>query len=449
MEKPTTYAWPASLVVKDLKHHPDYSPDKIRRYEALYSAGEMFRDCLDEFLTKRQIEDAAESGVGGSKHYELRKKVARLVPRGSGLIDWLVAAAFKQEPRIVCSGGTAEQKEFWEGLNKDVDGVGTDLPAYIRRGARGVLLHGRAAFTTNFVHPESKAGDKESAKVRFGLLQARNFDDWEYARNGQLLWIRTRYCEDIRIQPWLQPEETRDLWTFITASQIAEYEWRHKRGAAPADKDIASGIAKQHEFGSVPVYPIRAGCEVWVMERIYDVLIALFNREVSITWALDNLAYALLVLNLNESDPKSIIATEIAAMMLKIGETAGFISPPATTFEPLFKDGERLKQALYEVIQALAINAAATQTQNARQSAQAKEIDRDPLHTLLAAIVWPAKDALETQITDLKRFRNEPTLKVEVEGMNTFDATMSDAKEVIEQGPSNSDSPEPKKEQPK
>ena len=101
-------------------------------------------------------------------------------------------------------------------------------------------------------------------------------------------------------------------------------------------------------------------------------------------------------------------------------------------YEPLFRDTERLKQALYEVVQALAINAQATQTQNARQSGDAKLIDREPLQTLLASFAWPIEEALLRLIEALKTYRNEEDLDVQLAGFTPSDVTLDDARQVIQ-----------------
>ena len=107
---------PNSIPVADIDGpegcNPAYDADKIRRHTAIYQAGDAFRACIDEFLIKRRLEESSEAGDLGRAHYEERKKRAHYIARGSGLIDWLTAAVFRSEPRIVAPG---DPTGYWEG----------------------------------------------------------------------------------------------------------------------------------------------------------------------------------------------------------------------------------------------------------------------------------------------------------------------------------------------
>ena len=83
------------------------------------------------------------------------------------------------------------------------------------------------------------------------------------------------------------------------------------------------------------------------------------------------------------------------------------------------------------MLQTLAANALATQTQNARQAASAKEIDLQPMSTLLKSYAWPVRDALERLVEKLKIYRGEEDNDVRIEGLDQFEATMEDAADVI------------------
>lgn len=440
-------SFPPSIAVETLlKKNPIYNADKLKKYRVIYKAGEAFRETIDDFLVKRQIEDASSScgGVCGKSQYEARKKVAWYVPRGSGLIDWLVAAVFKKDVDIVAE---KDPKGFWEALNDDVDGMGTTTGALCRSALREIMIHGRAYFAVNFVEPMAIPGKNETLDARIKVLTAEQVDDWDEDEDGNLLWVRTNRVIPVRTNPWEQPTKEKWMWTYITATEICTY-WAEKEIDKEFDRDsVATAESIPHDFGRVPVFPIRAKEEIHVMDRIFDPLVALFNREVSITWALNQQAYALLVLKLSQTDISHIVASELAALKIGTEEDALFISPNPEIFNGLFQDSDRLKKSLYEVIQALALNAMASQTQNARQSAAAKQIDNDPLQTLLASFAWPIRDALEELVDSLKAYRGENT-EIEIEGMDHFDATLKDAEAVVnsQDGPPKT-GPKPKPEE--
>jgi hypothetical protein len=435
-------AFPAALPVKSLREvHPEYDGEKIKNVQCLYEAGTKFRESKAKFLTRREFEKTS----CGEKHYASRLEIAAYIPRGPGLVDYVVAKMFERNPRITVTGGSAASKKYWEGLNENCDGLGTNFAALCRKAAREILLHGRGHLGLDFPYTTGHATQPDTLNANWKVIGAQLADDWEYSEDGKLNWLRTHTASLDRLAPWLQPDTEIDCWRYYTPTEIVEYEHRKPRGTQDKSDAVAGRNAQPHGFKVPPIFPIRASAEMWVMERVYDILVALFNREVSITWALDRLAYCLLVLNLENPDNISkVVAADTAALKLNISEKASIISPDAAIVEPLLKDGERLKQSLYEVIQSLSINAAAVQTQNARQSAQAKQLDRDPLQTLLASYTWPIKDTLMQAIEALKQHRREPDLQVEVEGMDVFTATLEDLRAQIDKDDPNTPTPEVK-----
>lgn len=423
----------------------EYHEERLLCHKLMYEGGSAFHDHIDKFLVKRQIEKSGtnyrinnktgkiEGAGAGAGHWEARSEKAWYIPRGAGLIDWLIAEVFKRDIKIVCNNGTEEQKKYWESLNDNVDGLGKSLSALARDVLKEVLLHQRGYFAVKFTDEYGQAASDGSLDARIRSLPAELVDDWEFDPFGRLTLVRTRHEQLVRENVWEQPTKRRYCWSFFTEAQIAEFELEAKIDAAPKDEESVSKVEDfNHDFGEIPIFPIRAQREMWVMERMHDVLMALFNREVSITWALDQLAYSLLILKLDTTQIDKIVAADMAALKLTPQEDAKFESPTPKLHEPLFRDSERLKEALYEVIQMLAQNAIATQTQNARQSADAKELDREPMQTLLASFAWPIKDALTNLVKALKSYRNEDSLDVQIQGIDEFDATLDDLKAHLE-----------------
>lgn len=419
MSEDTIDTFPASIPIRDLQeHNPEFDEKQVQRHKLIYEAGEEFKRNVDKFLVKRQIEKiGATCGVDGNSHWEARKEKAWFIPRGSGLIDFIVAAVFKNSPYLEAEPDT---EGFWDGLNSNADGLGTDFSTVLRQALRQVLTFGRGYLAISFAEPETQAG--EESEVRISALPADCLDDWGHDESGRLKWVRTYREDRLRSAIWRPSDTVKKCWTYVTDSEIAEYEAIFENGKQ--SPQLANLVRQtSHNFGSLPVYEIRASKEMFVLERIYDVLVALYNREVSITWALDNLAYAMLVLNLDTTDVDKIVISELAALRLTAVEKAGYVSPAPQIFDPLFKDCDRLKQSLYEVVQSLALNAAANQTQNARQAASAKRLDSESMKTMLQSFAWPVKDAVELLIADLKAYRGEDETEVELKNLDPGELT--------------------------
>ena len=445
--------FPSELEVAKLQsHHPGFDMAEARRFGALYDGGKAFRALIDQFLVKRTIEIQQENSgqvpAGVEPIYAQRKKRAWYIPRGAGLVDWLVAAVHRQEPKIVCKGGTAEQKAFWEGLNDDADGRGMNLPALTRRVMRQIMVQGRGYFGITF--PAAEGSVRNPSSLEFALrdyapLQAT---DWMCDERGNLTMLRVYTCQTVRKNPWDTTSTMRHTWTFLTADKTAVYVADAENGQLPQYAKLA-GAVQPHDFGRIPVFDVRAGAEAHIVSRCYDILVALFNRESSITYLLDLLAFAQLVLKLgNNKSTKDLVSAAEAALLLNAdeNENAGYINPSPDITRPLFDDEKRLTDSLYQVLQMAAISAATTQTQNPRQAAAAKAMDRDPLVSLLYSFAWPVRDALEELIAAGKKHRGEDDLEIELEGLEGYednDETLEDARKAIEPQPRKSDGDAP------
>jgi hypothetical protein len=416
---------PATVPIDDIiKTHSEYHPDKIRQYTAAYEGGSAFENIVDEMLVKREIE------YTNSDLYKQRKERADYINRAGGLLDFLKAAVFKAEPYIQ----PAEDDEYWLGLNLNADGNWKSTPATMRDGLLSMTVNKRAYFFADFKDEIFDPKSPTTANARLRVLGAEIVDDWGRDDSGALSWVRLHTVEMVRENEnnvTEQPNVERHRWTYIDSDSMQTYEAYSDpdqpiEGSQKPAALIASPNGGKHEFGCLPVFEIKAGTGQWVMDRIFPVVKSLFNRESALTYQLDKQAFSQLVLTLANSKRIGKIWSSISsAIILEAGENAGYITPPNTGFEEQFKDVDRLVKSLYEVVQALALNASATQTQNARQSAAAKEMDRDPLQTLLASFAWPIVSALQQWIEAVKKYRGD-TFDVRVGGLDQFTAKMED-----------------------
>ena len=439
---------PASIPVKDLEEvHPEYDAEMIKQYGLLYAGGKKFRAEADQFIVKRQIEEGYSGCEGASGHYTARKKRSWYIPRGPGVLDWIIDSTFKKGLKVETgdepdrtpdpvTGVVPEPKEpeenYWTDLNYDADGKGNSLNQVAKNAQRQIELFGRGYFYLYFDKTEATAADATAKDARIRYLPASAVDDWERDANGKLLWVRLHSRDLVRSAPPAQPDLERHYWTFITATETVVYSAEKKLKESWKDDAVASRQTKDgtHDFGALPVYEIPAPAGTHIMDRLYEALVALYNREISITWALDQLAYAIPVFKVeNNRDLGKIVASELGAIKLGAMEDMVFKSPDPQIFDPLFKDDERLKKAVYEILQASALTTA-SQTQNARQSATAKLLDRDLLHVLLVAFAEPIRNTLEQIIDDLKEYRSDST-KVRLVGLDEFDATMDEVTELL------------------
>lgn len=464
--------YPAEILLKDLQAtHTAYDLAKIEKYEALYEGGKKFHDLIDQFLVKLQMEEAAPEaknqpgynpksegsgvtqspklqGAGGfhGKQYTARKKRAWYCPVVAGIIDFMAAAVSQNPPNIVTSkpadpkaslvdkvknvilrlvgrkDEAVDETSYWHTLNRDADGLGTDLPALGWQALIEGMVQKRSYLYVIF--PEVTADNladqeaKGGLDAKIGRLTARDVNDWQTDKRGALTMVRTYSCEHVRSNPWVQPDSKRHTWVYFTAQAVYQYVLVHKNDEEPNPESqmVTRVTANPHDLGRLPVVPVRN--DIWPMERLYDSAVALFNRETAATWSLDRLAYAMMVLY-TEKDLGEVVTDQ--ALLLNPGsDKAEILAPPAHIFAAQQADIERWKESLFLAIQAMVLLAAAKDEQG-RQSGVAKQRDFGSLSTLLAAFASPLKDALEEVVEMIQEFRDDDDVALAIQGLDNFD----------------------------
>ena len=434
---------PEAISYADLcKHNAKYRPDLIQKHNDLYSGDEGFYEHIDNYLVKRQIE---EGGLNGSKPhvlldrqvpvssvspsvgmgqtlYEARKKVAYYTPFAAGLIDFLSSAVFYSTPAIEGAD------PYYESLNQDADGTGKSLRVLLQEVLLDLMLHGRPCITISTVNPgpfKNLAEQRASGGLdcRLGVLLSKDITDWVEV-DGKLQWVRTYREEPVRSQPHLQPDSTRKLWTYIDEQCVQEYEIVYKNSEPPKPETlVARKDRKEHAFGALPVIPIKVNTGFWVMQRLAGPILALYNRKASLSFSLYQTAYPWLLLKVvNPAKLANMVISELGAVVLDPSQNEGaeYISPPSDRFTPLENDVQTCKADLAEVLQMMAANAMAVQTQNARQSAAAKSSDKESFSALLKLFADELRSDVTNALALIAKFRGDAT-PATITGMEEFD----------------------------
>lgn len=427
--------FPPSLTYEQLrKTSEDFDSAKLQRYGDLYEGGDRFRKRIEQYLDRRQIEKGAGKASAknlsneevtvpstggaselGAKMWEARKQVSRYTNYVAGQIDQIISSIFTVEPRF------QGPSEYWQDLNRNADGRGTDLAALARRLAVDAMVCGRPFLSLRGpkVNPRTALEAKQLGvkDLRLDVLKTEMIDDWEF--DGLAFnWIRTFKCQDIRETPWGKAKE-RYLWTYIFPDRVVSYELIKDEGEEPKDSDVVSRKSNDaHGLAGMPAVPVL--CHVWAMQRLEDPTLKLFNRESALTWSLNQHAYPFLVVKRNNKSTQ-IIISDCSAVDLEQGDDLTYAEPGAQAFDAQFKDRDQCKRDMYEVFQAMAINALASQTQNARQAAEAKRIDKEPLSALLRMFYFGVKDALDRAGYLIAKYRDEDPASVKLIWPDSFD----------------------------
>jgi hypothetical protein len=418
--------FPGEIPVEDIvKPGSEYEADKLALYNALYVGGEEFRKHLDVMLPMRGLEKA--SGGQGTADYASRKARAQYTNYAGGIEDWLTAAVFRNNPGFEVKGG---DKGYWKDLNENADGFGTPFYSLCRAALNVGMTNLRPYFKVSFPSADSK-----DAVV--SVVDAIAVDDWQYSEKGEFMWGRTHTSANYRKDDEIKASDlVRHCWTYYAPDKIAIYEadeapiaegLKKSKKKAPGinldPKKMAKLVSLDgHDLGCSPLFDIRFTRSQWVMDRIFETLQALFRREASITYALDMQAFALPVITLAGGNVPSIAGSEVMALKLQPGESFGFAAPPSQIFEPLFKDADRLKENLRDVIQAMPVNASAI-PQAGRLSGSAVNAMRDPEKTLFDSFAQPVKEAAKRMLEKIAEFRRE-NVEIELTGFEQGDGVV-------------------------
>lgn len=400
---------PPTIPVKELlETSAEYNADEIEDADALYHGGKMFVDRIERFLLRRKIEERDK------KHYDLRKSRSFYSPYVGGLVDFLAAKAFANGIKIDAVGDPSAVA-YYEQLNRDVDGFGKDLQSFATDILVHVLLFGRAYTFADFASPEIRPWVEAEARAVLRMIEPSAIDDWQVDETGVLEWVRLHTVGKIRDEgkPYLQPTKQLHTWAFFDESDAYIYQAEQElSGRWLKDAAMLSEV-RHHGLGACPVLDARPGESMNIMDRVKSVAVALFNREASLTWSLDMAAYATLILTLDSTKISEIVSSELAALKLRVGETAGYIAPPAAIFEPLFKDADRLKNNLLEVVRGQGINAADL-PQAGRLSGTAVRAMADPAEALISGLSDVVVELLQRTVEVVQRKRRDANVVVRV-----------------------------------
>lgn len=478
--------FPASIPFGDLqKTHPEYSLKKIQKHNDLYEGGDAFRERIDRYLLKLQDEmysadeiqsmyfasfnpkaeshdqkgewnnklqqyNAAMASVG--KQWNARKARAWYPPIISGLIDFMIAAVFQNPPALVPGDPNVTQKEtsvdqpvligetisldaittaqdYWHNFNLDCDGNGTSLREMMKNALLEIILNERAYLCIQFDKQETQASSFDQMKssggldARLHLLKAECVDDWGCEDDGELTWVRTHRCSYERSQPYKQPDLERHCWTYITENASYEYELTFPINKPPPDETLIGVKLEQYSTG-FPI--IQIPCSVWIMERLADIALGLFNRQASLTWHLDKAAYALLVLTTKRA-LQTVVDSTLGAVRMDPGDSAQFVSPNTAIPEVLLKDIDRWKDELHSAVQAMVLQAASKDTGD-RASGVAKQRDFGALSTLLTPFAMALKESLSAAARKILIVRKDTDVMLTCQGLDKFDVQSTEMK---------------------
>jgi len=412
--------FPKSVPVKQINsRHDNLDAEKTEKYMALYEGGSAMTDKIKkQIIIKRQNEVKFQPEV-----YDQRVQRAYYINRAGGVIDYIVSNATMDTPRIMVSkNADDEQKRFWGYKNIDADGYGTPFASVFRQLLKDELVTKRPYIQVEVIDD----------RIGINRLDPEIVIDWGVYGDGTP-WVKTYAWNSIKPDPFAEESGVEHIWTIYTQKESVVYKAISTKTDNPLFQNPATQIYESdakaeaylstedsvfgHDFPAMPI--IKANPHWWLMDRISENIMALYNAESDLSWVLAESAYPQGIIKL-ESEARFqqfYNKSEAAIWNLLPDEDYKIVSATGTDFEAHFKNVDRLKISLYESMQMMAKEASQI-PQAGRLSGEAIKEMKNPLEALLQSFTWPILDAMYETIDAIKIYRGEEDLPVWIEGLN-------------------------------
>ncbi len=447
--------------------HPDYNLSNYTKYKDMVEGGPGFKKRVRRYLRSRNFEKANSNGVGGG-FYEQRVKNVSYINRVGTLLPWLASCTLSSVPKIQArmkysqadidvdsdsedikakkkirrdNLDLANQKRiaYYHSLNFNADGKNGNLLEVSHARLMDIFTFGRGYFSAVFpsksidsdddipnqdIVQQREAGELDAV---IGGLNPIDVIDWEYDDEiGVLKWVKTHCIEWKRSTPMGPVSQECHYWTFISDDRIETYEATRSLAEAKEDvwpdgvEQLANLVESSDLQNGCPVTDLCVPSVYHIMEKLFDTAWELFNREAALSFSLDCQAIAIPVVT-TEREPSDVqlVFSELAAIVLKPGDSFKFEQPTGSHFEASFTDVSRLNDALYA--QVMAMSAQSSQIPSAgRLSAESKKIDVEMLSMLLSVYANIIKTGLYKNIKTIQKYRGDDDLDISIEGLDRF-----------------------------
>lgn len=411
-----------------MQPHADYRADLIELHETLYEGGHRMRDALKHdhkgaYLHRRQLDNER---IGDMTLRQLRVQKAGFASELGRIVGSLICSMFKKPPQIVASGPEAA---FYNGLNADADGAGTPLAVILFKNALSNLLHHRGCLGAQMPEPKLYGGDFSQRKEagdydgRFVLYQAAYITDWGRDKHGRLAFVRIYACEDERPDGFRPPVARVHTWTYITQTAVTTYTFRQlcENGSLKPITDADYAVESQaipHGYSRVPVAEMVFAREFWVADKLCDGQIKLFNSEADESWIRSLCAFPVACYSGDLPENWTVAKSPIHLLHFPAGGTFDFKSPAISDTHE--KAIARERSDMYATLDAMALFLAA-QSQNARQSADAKEMDSASSTNIIRMFADSEKAQVIEVLNMIREKRGDEATSVQLTGMDDID----------------------------
>ncbi len=400
----------------DITHeHPDYRAKQHmwRRYRDLYAGGEQFKENASNYLVSRQREVS-------QVYYERLSRVFYENYVGS-IIDWYTATLFRREPVITFDGAEPARRFFGEFI-EDCDLRGLSLTDFFRNQFVEALVCGAGHILVDFPRVGQRPGtraDEDAMGASRAYLVAYSAEDlinWSYDEHGNYEWVvlRTHELRKERVQDREWTKHTR--WAYFDKQQYRVFESITDEGRECTPALVAEGLHGLAKLNIVPLFDVRVGDGLWLMNRAALLQLEHFNKSNALSWALNMGLFAMPVVY-SEREWNQVVG-ESYYLQLGPEDRFGWTEPEGHVFQIAADNLTRLQQEIYRVC--YLTQAGGELSGSGVQSGLSKQRDFSVTQEVLRAYGDAVKDAIRRVLKAVIAAR-EDVVRVNVAGVDEFD----------------------------
>lgn len=368
------------MLVKILdQKHPTFNAKTLAENRALYNGGDDWRALVTTWLPKHPEE------MGDM--YQARLDRALYEGHFGPIIGTLSAAVFSEAPQI--DGLTGD----WVApFLASVDGKGTAVAPWFAERLTDALVQQRAFVWVNLPRRGAETPTNRAEEEAAGLLDAylvsipaEQVIDWANDERGKLKWLVIRDVVEDRAS--IDTERVRTIrWTYIDREKIRRWTWTERKDRRePLPEDIAEEQPEiLHGLGELPVACLELTEALHAGGKLHDPAIAHLRARNDLSWALHRGAHPLLVVKTQWQDGKPVLGPGYYLAVPETGDVK-YAEPSGSSFQLLAEDTVQLREALYRVVQQMAIGADSNATRSG-MSAESKNADWKAMEIVLGAL---------------------------------------------------------------
>ena len=443
--------WPEKMLVEDFTPHPEYNQDDLIENYSLYAGGNQFKRERDRFLIPRDIEGvepstiannsvgdtsggigatsgAPGSGYGRNRHVvggrynnnSRAHKNGQYINRVKPIIEYMIASICKKQVLVSGPG------QYWNDINFNADGMGHSLTYIVKELIRDIMIYKKGYLAIR--SPLNAPLDIEIYPMCPVVAEDWAFDDYE------LDWLRCHTSTLLRDEqkPFKWGDKQEHTQTIYTEDEKIVYVY------LDGDKDAGIFNREPHNCSRNPIFPADVPDYMAVVDNIKDNAVALYNREVSLSFGLDKLAYPFLVAtgqkggltDMNGNTVNMIVDATTGAIILRDGDMK-YVSLAPNQLSGLSEEVQRQANMLSQTVQQASIQAVKQEVgQHNRATAQGRTLDQEPLQIMLGAYSEVPLQVLSDVVQTISEIRGDSNISIE--GLDDFTARMEDLAKLVQ-----------------